>query len=157
MSDETIINYFGHIFSWADHFATGFDASSLPIRCNSEELLHHDSILGVVKTGPSFQLGFGIVILCAVHCWGRQSRNSRTIALKFVLSLKLFWLWCFSDSEKGFMAIARSDTEKTMMSRVHSTSELQKAMSHILLDADKLPDDLKELQDWDGIVGVFKK
>lgn len=101
MSDGTTINYFERIFSWADHFATGFDGSSLPIRCNSEELLHHDSILGVVKTGPSFQLDFGIVTLCAVHCRGRQSRNSRTIALKFVLSLKLFWLWCFSDSQKG--------------------------------------------------------
>ena len=55
------------------------------------------------------------------------------------------------------MAFARSDTEKTMMSRVTSTSELGKAMSHIFLDANNLPDDLDQLQDWDGTVAVFNK
>lgn len=46
------------------------------------------------------------------------------------------------------MAIARSETARTMLSRANSTEELTYAMNHILYDADgKLPDDLDALEE----------
>ena len=56
------------------------------------------------------------------------------------------------------MSIARADSECTMVSKTHSSSELQRALSHVLLDASgklKLPDNLDDLEAWVWIVGVW--
>lgn len=45
--------------------------------------------------------------------------------------------------------IHRSDSVRTMVSRANSTSDIQRGLSHILLDAKMpdLPDDLQSLED----------
>ena len=47
--------------------------------------------------------------------------------------------------------LGRADTSRTMVSRAHSTGELHKGLSHILMDASsaevELPNDLESLKD----------
>ena len=55
--------------------------------------------------------------------------------------------------EKPLSMLCRADTARTMVSRAHSTGDLSRGLSHILLDADaKLPDDLEELQEHWGLI-----
>ena len=49
--------------------------------------------------------------------------------------------------------LCRADTARTMVSRAHSTTDLSRGLSHILLDSDaKLPDNLEELQEHWGLI-----